>query len=471
MRHPRRPRAAFALLFGAACACASAAPASAEPASDARVSDARAFDALFKRLDLGEIFRLDAAGTEAALVRLERALPAGDAHRALLARSLRCNWGFRDDARAQRASAEAGLRDARAAGDDEALVRFLYCRAGAREQLETALQALPDYDEGIARSRRMESDRLLADGLVARGNVQSLLGEQGRAVVDFLAAQGLYERTGLHDDAESNLLNLAIAYRRMGDGGKALEYLRQNEAFAAREQDWNGLLVNLMQQAYLAEDGGRAGAALALYARVLDMARAQSSPYDMGAAHLGMALPHILEHRYGRALQVLDQAQAEFAAVGDASNQEMIDLRRGQALAGLGRHATALANYDRAAASFGRGANLRYLAMLYQARAASHEALGQPGAALADLRRYIGARETLAEGNRSQQAEVLRFQFDTARRDLENHRLVAEKALHERQLDALLKARRWQWIALSLGGLLSTLLGALVVRQLVRMRR
>ena len=453
-------RAAFALLFGAACAC---------PAS-AQGGDPAAFDTLFRRLDLEDIATLDAAGTERELSDLERLLPPGDVHRALLARSLRCNWGYRDDARAQRTAAEAGLHDARAAADGAAEIRFLYCRAGAREQVDTPLQALPDYNSGIALARRLEDDRLLADGLVARGSVQSLLGEQGRAVLDFLVAQRLYERTGLKDDAEANLLNLAIAYRRMGDAGKAMDYLRQNETFAAGEKDWNGLSVNLMQQGFLYEDQNRPDDALTVYQRALTLARAQDSRYDVGAAHLGMALPYILKRQFARALHVLGQAQAEFAAVGDGSNQDMIDLRRGQALAGLGRHAQALANYDRAAASFERGANLRYLSMLYQARAASHEALGHADAALADFKRYVTAREALTGSSRSQQAEVLRFQFDASRRDLENRRLVAEKALHERQLDALLKARRWQWTALLLGALLLALLGALVVRQLVRMR-
>ena len=215
------------------------------------------------------------------------------------------------------------------------------------------------------------------------------MGEQARAIPDMLAAQRLYQRAGAENDAESMLLDLAIAYRRIGDLDKAREYLRQNEIFAGRLGDWNQLASNLMQQGYLDEDLGRLDDALDVYRRVLALAKSNSSQYSLGGAHLAMAYPYVLKQQYPQALEMLDHAQAEFAAVGDTSNQCMIDLRRGQAHAGLGQHQRALGEYNRAAIAIERSGNRRYLAMLYQARAASLEALGHPDAALADLKRYI----------------------------------------------------------------------------------
>ncbi|HSR64268.1 MAG TPA: GGDEF domain-containing protein, partial [Xanthomonadaceae bacterium] len=207
------------------------------------------------------------------------------------------------------------------------------------------------------------------------------------------------------------------------------------------------------------------------YQRVVAVAQAQSSTYDIATAHLGMALPYILQQQYAQALDTLARAQLEFAAAGDRSNQGMLDLRRGQAHAGLGEHERALADYARAAVSLEHGGNLRYQAMLYQARAASDEALGHAAAAVADLHRYIAAHEALEQRDHSQQAEVLRYQFDAERSELENRRLSVEKAARDRQLAALLKARRWQWTAIALGGLLLAVLGALVMRQFDRVRR
>lgn len=454
-----RQRIAVALLLSATAA-----------ASAADSGGVAAFDALYKRLDDGQLLTLDSNQIGQQLARLEALLPPGDRSRALRARALRCNWGFDRDPHAQLAYADAGLAAARRAKDPGAQVDFLYCRGGARGQIDTPLRAQADYDAGVALARRIGDDRLLADGLVATGSTQSLLGQQGRALRDFLAAQGLYERAGRRIDAQSNLLNIATAYRRLGDTDRALDYLRQAEAFAQRIGDWSGLASAWMQQGYLNEDAGRVGAALALYARALAVSKTRGDRYGMATAHLGMAYPAILNRRYPRALALLHRAEAEYKAVGDTSNQEMIDLRRGQALAGLGRHAQALEYYRRAAASVERGANLRYQVLLYDARARSEQALGQADAAVADLRRYIAVDAGIDASNRSQQAEVLRFRFDSARRDNQNRQLMAEKILRERQFTALLEARRWQWAAIALGSLLVAVLAMLVMRQFARTR-
>ena len=428
------------------------------------------FDALYRRLDDTELLTLDTAQVQQRLRALEALVPANDPLRALRAQAMHCNWGFNTDPQAQLAYAQAGLQRAHAAGDVDTQVRFLYCRGGAREEIDTPRNAKADYDAGIALARTIESDRLVADGLVASGGMQSLLGQQGHAIRDFLAAQRLYERAGRRDDAEANLLNLAIAYRRLGDFERALDYFRQSAAFAERTGDWGGLGSALLQQGYLYEDSGRAREALPLYQRALELSRKQTDAYGVASAQLAMAYPAILGHDAAGALASLDRAETGFRAIGDRSNQEMIDLRRGQALAGLGAHAQAMALYARAAVAIERGGNLRYQAMLYRARAASEQALGQTGAALADLQRYIGADAAIDAGNRSQQAEVLEFQFDTARNEAENRRLTAEKAMRERQLSALLAARRWQWTAIALGSLLVALLFALVMRQVARAR-
>lgn len=436
---------------------------SAAPAVGIAASPA-AFDALYERLDKGEIFTLDAARIEQTLAQLERLRPVGDSTRDLRYRTLYCSWGFPDDGKAALAYAADGLQRARRAGDEDAAIRFHYCLGIYRP---APLQSLGDFDAGIGLSRKLESARLEADGLAARGSVHSLLGEQARAVLDLLAAQRLYERAGRNDDAEANLLNLAIAYRRMGDLDKALDYLRQSEGYAQRIGDWGGLLGSLLQQAYLFEDRGRPDAALELYERALVLAKAQSSNYDDGIAHLGMAYAHILKRDYRRALQVLDRAKAKLTAVGDTGNQDMIDLRRGQAHAGLGQHAQALSDYARAARTLDGSGNLRYLAMLYAARAASHEALGDAGAALVDLKRVLDTRQTIDDRNRDQQAQVLRYQFDAARRDLENQRLQVETTARDQQLAAMRRAQRWQWTALALAGLL---LALFLSRQLRRQR-
>lgn len=482
MRNALRPAWLAAVLLlavgqaaGDALAAETAAAPSAAPQAreDATAKAAAAFDRLYADLrDTGLATQPDQAGVRRRLDALAALVPAGDAARSLRWRALQCEWGFDDDdTRAKLAYADEGVARARAARIPAAVASFHYCRAGALETIAATQQVMAAYEAGIAAARAAHDNRLLADGLTLRGGRRSLLGDQAHAIPDLLAAQRLYQQGGFRADAEALLLDIAISYRRMGDTAKAHEYLRQNEAFATALGDRGQLTTNLLQQGYLAEDEHRTEDALALYRRALEVARDHGSDYDVASIHLAMAWPWILRGDYGRALSLLATAKEQFAALGDHANDDMIALRRGQAQAGLGRHAEALADYALAAEALGRSANQRYLAMLYQARAASERAAGRKDAAIEDLVRFIELQDAIRRAESSQQAQLLRYQFDADRRDLENRRLERERTLRERQLQTLLQARRWQWIAIALACALLLLLGALVMRTLVRMRR
>ena len=440
-------------------------------ASAPTTASAEAFDAMHRHLnDLGLATQPSHAQVLQRLAELANLRPADDVVRDLRYRALFCFWAF-EDAKAQLSYADAGLAQARAAEDGEAEASFHYCRASALETIAPTEEVMAAYEAGIAIARRIGNDRLLADGFSLRGSRHSLLQDQARAIRDLLEAQRLYREGGFTSDSEALLLDIAISYRRMGDLDKASEYLRQNEAYARAIGDYHQLFSNLLQQGYLAEDRGEVDAALDFYRTVLGMANERASEYDAASVHLAMAWPYILRKEYRRALRIIDAARTQFAALGDHANDDMIALRSGQAHAGLGEHARAMAEYNKAAVALENSGNRRYQALLYRARADSEQALGRDAAAAADLERYIEATESLASAERSQRAELLRYQFEDNHARMENERLASEQALRERQLQALLQARRWQWTAMALAGILLLLLGGLVVRQLTRMRR
>ena len=456
------------LQLGFACAFAAIpaqAPAAASPAG-------AAFDAKYLELrDTGLSTQPSPAQVMARLDELARLRPAGDSVRDLRYRAIYCDWAFDENPGAQLAWADDGLARSRAAHDGEGEANFHYCRAAALETTGAQDQVLPEYEAGIAAARRIGDDRLLADGLSLRGGLHSLLGDQARAIPDLVAAQHLYRRGGFKADAEALLLDIAISYRRMGDNAKARDYLQQNEIYASALGDYDQLVANLLQQGYLAEDEDRTDDALALYRRTMVLARERGNDHDIASVQLAMAWPWILRKDYARALALVDAARTGFAALGDRTNDDMLALRSGQAHAGLGRHVLALSDYALAATALERSDNRRYLALLHRARARSEQALGRDAQAFADLERYIDIRESITSAERSQQAQLLRYQFDNDRELLENERVAREQALRDRQLQALLQARRWQWTAIALACVLLLLLGALVVRQLVRMRR
>jgi diguanylate cyclase (GGDEF)-like protein len=430
------------------------------------------FDALLKRLQGTELWA--EPSQQAVLRRLDELaalVPPGDAVRDLRYRALRCDWDFLEDSKGRLAYADEGLALAKALEDGIGEAGFHYCRATALDELHGSPAAMVEYEAGIATARRIGNDRLLADGLSLRGGSHSLLGEQSRAIPDLIAAQQLYQRAGFKADAESLLLDIAVSYRRMGELEKARDYLAQNEAYATALGDWSQLIGNLLQQGYLAEDQGRVEDALGIYRRALALAREHDSAYDIASVHLAMAWPYTLRKDFERALRLVQLAQSEFAALNDTSSDDMLALRMGQAHAGLGRHAQALADYGRAVVALERTDNRRYLALLYRARARSEQAIGRNDAAFADLERYIDVHEAIVGAERGQQAQLLRSQFDSDRQRMENERLAREKSLRDRQLEALLQARRWQWTAMALGGVLLLLLGALIMRQVARLRR
>ena len=449
------------LLAGAAGATVGAPPA----------PPAAAFDAQAEELESTALPVLGYEQAAAELDGLAALLSPGDVARELRLRGLRCDWAIPGpDARL--AAADAGLADARAAGDHAATARFHYCRATALDMLGRGGEPiLAEYEAGLAAARRSGDLSLVADGLSMLGSMRSFLGDQASAIPELLAAMRLYRQAGLDADAEYLLLDIGTSFRRMGESAKAREYLAQSTAFAERQEDWVTVIASLLQSGFLEEDDGDLVRARAHYQRALALAREHDSTLDAAGVQLAMSWPAIAEGRHADALALLDAAEAGFAAHGDRSNEDMVALRRGQALAGLGRHREAMVQFGRAAATLERTGNQRYLALLHLTRARSHRALGDAAAAYADLERHVAISGRITTAERSQQSQLLRRQFESDRRDLENTRLANETALRERQVEALLEARRWQWTAVVLAAVLVVLLVALVARQLQRMRR
>ncbi len=149
----------------------------------------------------------------------------------------------------------------------------------------------------------------------------------------------------------------------------------------------------------------------------------------------------------------------------------MLALQEGEAHAGLGDHAQAISDYDRSEALLQKSGNLRYLADLLDHRSRSYEALGKTGQALADLRRMVKVHEALDRKAQSYTTTLLSYQFDTARKEQENRKLEADRTLRDAQLASLQRVRRWQRVALALGGVLIVLLLWRAQRQLRRSRR
>lgn len=436
--------------------------------STAQAVPGAAFDRLANQMERGELVVSSLAEMQRELARLQRDIPPGDAHRALRYRYLNCIYGLVGNPVAGKAYAERGLADAARIGYVDAEINFHFCRGSNQGALSTPRDALSDYDAGIALARKSENSLQLADGLTWRGSVRSLLGDYAHAVVDLLEAQRYYGQAGKLSNQDSNLFDLAIAYRRLGDYAKARGYLQQLMAKAVEKSQVLAQMSVHMELGFvdLGSEGRPPQEALRHFEQALQFATQARHPAAAASAQLGMAMALNRAGQHTQALAALSKAKAAFAQAGNQSDLGMLALQTGVALAGLGKRTQALAEFARAEAVLRDSGNLRYYEALLSARSRTYEALGQDSLALADLQHVQTLHAALDRKARSDTATLMGYQFDVARREQENRQLDAERQLKGQQVQALERVRSWQQLALLLGALLILLLSWLAWRQL-----
>jgi diguanylate cyclase (GGDEF)-like protein len=468
----RALRLSSSLLLGLGwLASANALAQTAVPPPGAAQPGAAQFDQLIEQIERGDLIVTSPQEIRDVVQRLDALRPKDDALRELRLRGFRCDYDDLGPPASGLAFARAGQVDAQRLRDVGSQIRFGLCEANYIDGSGQITQSAIPVEAALTLARKHNEPRLLAQALVHRGALRSLLGQQAAALSDFLEAQRVYSKAGLQKEAEAGLQDIAIAYRRMGDYDKAMEYLRQSTMFAERDKFWGLLSVSLMQTAFLHEDRGQYAEALALLRRAAQVAAEHGIDYDVAAAHLGMASVQVKQGDLDAAATSLATARDGFDRLGDRSNEGMLQLLEGQVLAGHSDHASALVHYDESAHAFEADPNLRYQVDLYAARSLSHEALGDYRAAMDDLKLERTGRKKLNEDARTQQSLLLQYQFDTARRDLENARLQADRDSQQLRLAAIERANRWQLAALLSSGLLLALLLFLFLRQWRHMRR
>ena len=465
----------LAMLGWCVAADAPAQPVAPGPSSDLAAfgssPDAGQFDRLIEQVERGDLIVSGPQRVREVVRHLDALRPRDDARRELRLRGFRCDYDDLGQPAVGLAFARAAMADAVRLRDVGGQIRFGLCEANYIDGSGQTSQSITVVESALALARKHNDPRLLAQTLAHRGSLRSLLGQQAAALTDFLEAQRVYAGAGLRKEAEAGLGDIASAYRRMGDHAKAMEYLRQSMAFAERQGDPGLQSVALLQIAFLHQDLGRYDEALEVLRRAIDVAAGHGLEYEVAAAHLAMASALVKKGDFSGAETALATARISFERLGDRSNEAMLQLLEGMVLAGRGDDVQALDHYDRATRAFDADPNLRYQVDLYAARALSHEALGDYRAAMDDLKLERTGRRKLYDDARTQQSLLLQYQFDTARRDLENARLQAERRSQQQRLEVVERANRWQLVALTSSGLLMVLLLALFLRQWRNMRQ
>ena len=464
-----RRLAALALAWPCACFAVGFVPPDAtEPRAP---SPADAFDIVFERV-VGPI-SLDAstASYEHDLDRLRTLLPPDDRVREVRYRSVFCGSSRWKDVDKGLAYSEQALQAARTADDRVSEARALLCRSAYLSLRDGSRHGLPDIDRALAVLDKLDEPQLEGETLQIRGDLRSLIGEQAQAMLDYQRARAAFRDSGIDHEVESLLQSMAIAYRRMGDYAQAASYFEQARPRLEAKQDFEGLAVNSIQLGFLHDEAGAPDKARAAFEEAARISAAHDDPIDRNGALLGLAEAQIALDLPEAAQATLREATAGYAKEQDDSSRDMLLLLGGKALAKQGKHEAALANYRDALPLMEASGNLRYLAMLHQARAASEEALGRDRDALASFKRYDALQDELQGKMRLEQGRLLQYEYEIRRRDFENQRLRAERHAQAQQLADLQRIRRWQTVAMVSGLLLAALLAAFAWRQWGKSRR
>ena len=150
---------------------------------------------------LAEAERLERAGDARASEAVDRALlqltaPA-DVPLRLRALGMQC-WGRAGVVEPDSlvALASRGIAEAERAGDARELANLRACRGYGLENAGRVNEAAADYEAAVTEGRRLRDDRLMAAGLMFRGELRYYRGDMGGALADLTESHELYKRLG-----------------------------------------------------------------------------------------------------------------------------------------------------------------------------------------------------------------------------------------------------------------------------------
>lgn len=454
------------MLLAALCALPLATPASVPlPTIAPSVTREAAFDSTLQKVVGPTSMEASSAAYEGYLQRLQALLPAGDALRDAQFRSVYCGSRVWEDAKRGLVYSDEALKRARDAHDLASEARSMLCRANYLMLTSGSQRGLPEYNKVVAMLSDSTEQQLLAETLEMRGDTLSLVGEQARAMIDFQRARAAYRSAGIDHEIEPLMFSIAVGYRRVGDFPQAERIFTSTLARMQDKQDWEALTTNHIQLGFLHLESGAPGKAQASFLQAIDIASQHALPGSVNGARLGLADTQITLGDPDAALETLAKARAGFVASKNESNDDMLLILTGQALAKQDEHTAALAHYKLALPLVERNGNDRYLARIYNLRADSEEALGHTNAALAEYKRYTDLQMKLQGKMRLEQSRMLEYEYEIRRRDFENRQLRADAQAQQQQVLALERVRHWQALSLLLSALFVALLSSLAWRQ------
>jgi diguanylate cyclase (GGDEF)-like protein len=297
----------------------------------------------------------------------------------------------------------------------KALVAIGYLHYYRGEMNDALVKLQRGYD--IARERGDAAAQRTALDAIAHVYADPIVAQYDRAIEYYLQVLPQYEASGPPTEAADALFNLGSTYERKGDLAGALEWYRR--ALAAE--------VKL----------GRASEAAVV------------------KRSIGVTLGKL--GRNAEALPLLEEALRTFAAGNNRESAMNTRQSRGIVHRRMGNTAAAVADLDATRGWYTAQQNTRFLEKTEEELALAYSAAGRWRDAYDARTRHAELQRELAEKLREEHSSRLRVQFDTEKKEQENHALLRDKAAAER-------IRRLQTVILVLGGAIIAVLAYLMVR-------
>lgn len=367
--------------------------------------------------------------------------------------------------------ADEALAWARGRKDRVSESGLLACRAFHRQLLGNMAEADKDYDEALTLAHRLGDERQRADILSLRGEMYAYQGELAEGLMELIDAHRRYEALGLESKGREVLARIANTYRRMGLYERAQSYFQELE-HDYREQGDEAHLADIhAQQGLLYVETGDYERALPLMAEAELYYLAQQQEGMLAWSRIEMATVLLNQGKTQQAMGKLEQASSLLHQQGkgaDSVTRGHWDIVMATALDAMGKPTEALPYLAQAEPIFAREQNLRFLAWVHEVRARVLERQGRIEEALTSLKQFVQTRRTLEKILREQRSLQMRFEFDLARKELENQTLRSQQQLQAEKLKQLQERRYWQYLVVAL---LVLVLGILVLHQRGRTRK
>ncbi|ACV25542.1 tetratricopeptide repeat-containing diguanylate cyclase [Kangiella koreensis] len=434
-------------------------------------AEQKVFDELLYKIDSGQIELVTQQDFDKQLEKLEQLIPDGDEDRRLTYVYYQCLLSSIYDP--QRGTQIANDMISSAKGRDERLEEgILYlCLANYEDRTGNTPEALLNIEKAIDIGKEVNDKILMADGYVSRCGIRSLLGENDFALKDCIQAEELYREEGVLEASDGLIFDIGIIFRRLGFLERAEKYFNRSEEVAKKDNLGFGLIRVYLQQGFMEEQRNNPGKAIEKYLAALKVAEGKGIITEMVPIRIALAGGYNLDGQYGKAMQELKLAEEARQKMGNSGYDGMASMYYGVAFSNLEQPEQAEEFFVNAEQLMLANNNKRYLALLYEGWAKSYERVGNSAKALEKYEKYMALQKELDRQRSDQQTQVLRFEYDSEKTEIENERLQQEQKLKDEQLESLQAARKWQILAIILGSVLTVVLIWFSLRQVANSRK